>query len=119
MSERYPQPNPENEHRLSEGIDFYKLTMGQIALEKFAGTEVTFTFKNRDTNHPISEFVTAEALKNRLDKIREQGFTAEELTYLSLLSTQDMSPRFDTPYLEHLENIKLPEVNIEHNDETG
>lgn len=119
MNERYIQTFPERENHLSESIDFYKLTMGQIALEKFKNTEVTFTFKNRNIERPLSEFVTVEALTNRLDKIREQGFKAEEIAYFAGIQAQDGSARFDEPYLNYLADIKLPEVSVKIDKNTG
>lgn len=119
MLEKEPQITPERKHFLSEGIDFYKLTMGQVALEQFADTEVTFTFKNRDIEHPISEYVSVEALKSRLDNIRKQGFTAEEIAYFAGIEAQDSNKRFDEPYLDYLANINLPEVSITQNPETS
>jgi nicotinate phosphoribosyltransferase len=116
MYERCPLAQPEVERKLTEGIDFYKLTMGQIALERFSGTEVTFTFKNRDPHHPISEFVTVKALKERLDQIRSNGFSPEEIAYLASIKASDGSGRFDPEYLDYLANIKLPEVSIRYND---
>lgn len=119
MSEKELQITPEQKHFLSEGIDFYKLTMGQVALEQFTDTEVTFSFKNRDAEYPISEYVSAEALKSRLDKIRNQGFTPEEIAYFAGIEAQDLNKRFDEPYLNFLSNIKLPEVSIKQNAKTS
>ena len=84
----------EKEPRLSKSIDFYKLTMGQIALEKFKDTQVTFTFKNRNEKQPISEYVTVEALKSRLDRYKNNGFAPEEIAYFAGLQASDGSARF-------------------------
>lgn len=97
--------------RLSEGLDFYKLTMGQLALEHFPGTEVTFTLKNR-ADQPLSAYVSPDELTERLDRIRQQGFTAEEIAYFAGLEAQDGSQRFDQPYLDYLASLTLCDVDV-------
>jgi nicotinate phosphoribosyltransferase len=119
MSEQLIQLATEREHHLSEGIDFYKLTMGQIALEKFRETEVTFTYRNRDQQHPMSEYVSVDALQSRLGQIREKGFTAEEIAYFAGIQAADGTARFDEPYLDYLADVKLPDVSISLNDQSG
>jgi nicotinate phosphoribosyltransferase len=107
-----------NEQPLSAGLDFYKVTMGQVIHEYHPNTEVTFTLKNRATEQPLSEYVPAEALQQRLDTIREQGFTAEEVAYYAGLTAQNGDTRFTQSYLDHLEQLELPEVNIVINPQT-
>ncbi len=106
----------EKEPRLSKSIDFYKLTMGQIALEKFKDTQVTFTFKNRNEKQPISEYVTVEALKSRLDRYKNNGFAPEEIAYFAGLQASDGSARFDEEYLDYLSSIELPDVSVEYDN---
>jgi len=118
MSEKYIELTSEREHRLSEGIDFYKLTMGQIAVEQFQGTEVTFTFQNRNIKRLLSDYVTVDAIQKRLDIIRQQGFTAEEIAYFAGIQAQDGSARFDEPYLNYLASLRLPETLIAINEQT-
>ena len=119
MIERYNELAKEHEPRISNGIDFYKLTMGQIALEQFSGTNVTFTLKNRDEARPISEFVNIESLRSRLDYIRQKGFDPEEIAYFGGIKAQDGSARFDEQYLNFLETIALPEVSVAINEKSG
>lgn len=104
---------------LSRGLDFYKLTMGDLAYEKHPDAEVTFTLKNRNSKQPLSEFVSATALQERLDAIREQGFQPEEIAYYAGLHAQNGEARFTPEYLDHLANQTLPEVNISNDDTTG
>lgn len=109
--------NPEN--TLSSKIDYYKVTMGQVIYERHPDAEVTFTFKNRDTDRPLSEYVTPEALQVRLDAIRERGFTPEEIAYYAGLKAQNGEARFTEAYLDHIADLELPEVHVSINQETG
>lgn len=106
------------ERRLSDGLDFYKLTMGQLALERFADAEVTFTLKNRSAEHPLSEYVAPSALVERFSEIREQGFTPEEIAYFAGLQARDGTARFDEPYLDYLADLRLSDVAVS-TDERG
>jgi nicotinate phosphoribosyltransferase len=103
---------------LSRDLDYYKLTMGNVIFEKHPDAEVTFTLKNRAHEQPLSEYVSPEALQARLDQIREQGFTAEEIAYYAGLTAQDGNARFSPEYLDHLAGMELPPVAIAL-DETG
>jgi nicotinate phosphoribosyltransferase len=101
-----------NEKPLSSMIDYYKVTMGNVILEKHPSAEVTFTLKNRNTTQPLSEYVSVNALQTRLDTIRENGFTAEEVAYYAGLTAQNGDARFTPEYLDHIADMQLPEVNI-------
>jgi nicotinate phosphoribosyltransferase len=103
------------EPNLSRGLDFYKLTMGDVIHEKYPDAEVTFTLKNRGDDYPLSEFVSAEALQDRFAAIRGRGFSTEEITYYAGLLTQNGDARFTPEYLDHLASVALPEITIGHN----
>ena len=107
-----------NERPLSAGLDFYKVTMGNVIHQYHPDTEVTFTLKNRATEQPLSEYVSPEALQERLDAIRRQGFTLEEIAYYGGLAAQNGEARFGTDYLDYLAQLELPEVTITTNTET-
>jgi nicotinate phosphoribosyltransferase len=104
---------------LSRGLDFYKLTMGNVAYEKHPEADVTFTLKNRRLEQPLSEFVTPSGLKERLDAIRNQGFQPEEIAYFAGLQAQNGEARFTPAYLDHLADLTLPDVDIATNDATS
>jgi nicotinate phosphoribosyltransferase len=106
------------ERRITDGLDMYKLYMGQIALENYPDTEVTFTLKNR-AETPLSTYVDIEKLTARFDEIRSQGFTTEEITYLAGLEAQDGNAFFTEEYLEYLAHLELGEVQIGLNEGTG
>ena len=108
-----------SEYPLSSGLDYYKLTMGQVIYEQHPNTEVTFTLKNRSSEQPLSEYISPEALQQRLDRIREQGFTSEEIAYYAGLTAQNGNARFTPDYLDYLEQLQLPEVNISINPATN
>ena len=119
MNERFTSPAPETERRLSDGLDFYKLTMGQLALERYPEASVTFTLKNRGGDFPLGEYVDPIELEARLSAIRDQGFTPEEIAAFAGLQAQDGSARFDAPYLDFLANLRLTEVHVSKDVQTG
>lgn len=119
MNERFTSPTPETERRLSDGLDFYKLTMGQLALERYPEASVTFTLKNRGGNFPLGEYVDPIELESRLDAIRDQGFTPEEIAAFAGFQAQDGSARFDAPYLDFLAGLRLTDVHVAKNPQTG
>lgn len=119
MKERLTSPTPETERRLSDGLDYYKLTMGQLALEKRPEAAVTFTMKNRGGEFPLSQYVSPIDLEARLTAIRDQGFTPEEIAYLASLEAQDGTARFDEPYLDYLADLTLSDVRVDTHPQTG
>jgi len=106
------------ERRLSDGLDYYKLTMGQVALETFPDAEVTFTMKNRAGEFPLAEYVDIDQLERRFETIRAQGFTPEEIAYFAGLKAQNGEARFDAPYLDFLADLQLADVSVTQDDET-
>lgn len=101
---------------LSQGLDYYKATMGQLEFEKHPDAEVTFALKNR-AKEKLSEHVTPGELQARLDTLRD-GWKPEELAYLAGLQAQDGTARFSEDYLDFLADNELPEVTIGY-DEDG
>jgi nicotinate phosphoribosyltransferase len=104
---------------LSSMIDYYKITMGRVIYEKHPHAEVTFTLKNRASEQPLSQYVAPEALRARLERIREQGFTPEEIAYYAGLTAQNGDAQFTPDYLDYLGQLELPEVNISTDPKTG
>jgi nicotinate phosphoribosyltransferase len=60
--------------------DLYKLTMQQVVLHQFSGTEVEYAFKCR--NVAIWNQQIVKAINEELDALCSLRFTAEELVYL-------------------------------------
>tara|TARA_Y100000114_G_scaffold93087_1_gene86505 strand:+ start:2487 stop:3761 length:1275 start_codon:yes stop_codon:yes gene_type:complete len=112
MSELLSFPTPETERQLLDGLDYYKLTMGQIALEQYPDAEVTFTMKNRASDRPLAEYASPAELTARFEEIIQQGFSPEEIAYLAGLKAQDGSARFTEDYLDHLADLTLVDVSV-------
>lgn len=106
------------EQPLSAGLDYYKLTMGDVIYEQHPDAEVTFTLRNRNHTQPLSEYISVSELQKRLDTIRENGFSSEEIAYFAGLKAQNGEARFTPEYLDHLSTIELPPVNISTDPET-
>jgi len=119
MNERLIPRNPEHERRLLDGLDHYKLTMGQVALKNHAEEIVTFTFKNRSAEFPLTQYVEINTLRARLAEIQKNGFTTEEITYLAGLKAQNGEVRFDEAYLDFLADIELVDVDVSINEDTN
>lgn len=102
---------------ITAGLDFYKPTMSQLAFEKEADTEVTFTFKNRGQER-IADYVGVQELQDRLDQIAERGFGQEELDFFATLRDDQDQPMFGEDYLDYLATHDLPKVQVTHDAET-
>lgn len=112
-------PNTERDApSLMGGVDYYKLTMGQLIQARHPEAKVTFSVRNR-ASRPLSEYVLRPHLEERLERIRERGVATEAITYLQSLSGSDAQPRFLPDYLEHLATLTLPHVAIQPNQQTG
>lgn len=106
----------EEESKISQGLDYYKATMGMNEFLKHPEAEVTFTLKNRSPNL-LSEFVAPEELQNALNELVE-GWQPDEIAYLAGLQSQDGKAMFSQEYLDFLMDNPLPPVNIGY-DERG
>lgn len=115
MNERIP--NSCETTPLLNSLDYYKLTMGQLMVDKFAKESVTFTLKNR-AGRPLSEHVQTRQLVERVEEMQQQGVSRGEREYLASLYANDGLPRFKEQYLHHLETLQLPEVHIARNSTT-
>jgi len=100
---------------LSQGLDYYKATMGQVEFDKHRDTIVTFELKNRGANK-LSGYVTPRELTARLDELKN-GWTPEEVAYLAGLTNQDGGPRFTADYLDFLVDNPLPPVEVGTGDD--
>lgn len=114
----YPTYIPESERRISDRLDYYKLSMGQLAFEQHPDAEVTFTLKNRNPEYPLGAYVDEAELDARFKEIAERGFTAEEIAYYASIEAEDGSSRFDEPYLDFLADLQLTDVTITKNPDT-
>jgi len=100
----------EKSSKISQGLDYYKATMGMNEFLKHPEAEVTFTLKNRSPNL-LSEFVAPDELQNSLNNLVE-GWRPDEVAYLAGLQNQDGKETFSQEYLDFLISSPLPPVNI-------
>ena len=63
-------------------IDFYKLTMAQVAWKHFRNVPVTYGFKNRTISVPLALWIRREDLEAEFESVRRLCFTEEEIAYL-------------------------------------
>jgi nicotinate phosphoribosyltransferase len=91
--------------------DFYKFSMGQVIWRKYAGVEVTFSFRNRTPAARLGEVVDVGELREQLEHARSLRFSNTELHYLR--GTNEYQQRmFDEGYLEFLRELRLPEFEL-------
>lgn len=102
--------------QLSAGLDYYKLTMSQLAYELEPDAEVTFTFHNRGEQR-LLDYVDPNALQHRLDDIRQHGWQPAELDYLASLKNSAGDRFFSDSYLGYLQTNELPRVDVKYNAE--
>lgn len=100
--------------RLTKGLDYYKALMAQVEFERHPEAIVTFELMNRGSNK-LSEYVSPEELRDRLDGLRD-GWGPDEIAYLASLNHQDGNAVFSKEYLDFLMDNVLPEVEISLND---
>ena len=100
------------------GLDFYKLTMSQLALVKGAvslgSEEVVFELKNRGTNR-LSDVVSVRELQAHLDEFI-QPFKYET-SYLKSVQFSKTDPVFSNLYLSALDKRTLPPVTVGKGDD--
>lgn len=101
---------------ISAGLDYYKPTMSQLDYEQHPDVEVTFTFKNRGQQR-IEDYVSVNALQERLDIIRERGWQEEEIDYFASLLSSDGDRVFSDDTLGYLKSNQLPPVNVWHDED--
>ncbi len=87
-------------------LDFYKLTMAQVAFKHFAKMPVTFGFKNRTTSVKIANFVELNDLIFELEQVKTLRFKEDELNYLRSCKI------FSEKFLEFLQDLQLPDFRI-------
>jgi len=87
-------------------LDYYKLTMAQVAWKHFRTVPVRYSFKNRTKSVQLAEFISEEDLRRELDHVRTLRFTDEEIVYLRGLKI------FSEDFLVFLKNLTLPEVAV-------
>lgn len=93
-------------------VDFYKLTMAQLAFLEFPDVPVKFEFKNRTAKICLSDFINEEELRGELDHVRRiKGISEREENYLRSLGF------FQESFIGFLKNLSLPEYSLERNEQ--
>lgn len=103
---------------VTASLDYYKLTMGNVIFEQHPDADVTFTLKNRNSEQPLGQYVSAEKLSDRLDTLRTTGFQPDEIAYLGGIESQNGNAVFTQDYLDYLTTLELPHVTIEEDTTT-
>ncbi len=89
-------------------IDYYKLSMAQLAFLRFKDVQSVFAFKNRTKSVRITERVDEKELRAEMDHVRKiKGITDEEADYLKSCKI------FGRDFIDFLKNLALPEYSIE------
>ncbi len=88
-------------------LDFYKLTMAQVAFESYSEVVVKYAFKNRTKSVRLADCIPEKELRKALDRVRKLTITPEEINYLRELGT------FSEKFLEFLRTLRLPRFYLE------
>lgn len=101
----------QEETMLTAGLDYYKPTMSQFIHEFEPNADVTFTFKNRGEQR-LLDYLSPEDITARLDRIRERGFSTQEIDFFRTIEDANGMRMFSDAYLDHIANTPLPAVEV-------
>ena len=93
-------------------IDYYKLTMAQVAFRRFPDVPVTFSFMNRTSTVSLPNIIVEDDLRAELEWIGSLTFVPEELDFLRE-SEQIPARRFSDEFLAFLADLHLPPATLE------
>ncbi len=93
-------------------IDYYKLTMAQVAFRRFRDVPVTFSFMNRTSTVSLPNIIVEDDLRAELEWIGSLTFVPEELDFLRE-SEQIPARRFSDEFLAFLSDLHLPPATLE------
>lgn len=93
-------------------VDFYKLTMAQLAFLEFPDVPVRFEFRNRTADVCLPDFINEGELRGELDHARRlKGISEKEGAYLRGLGI------FNESFISFLRNFSLPEYFLGRNSQ--
>lgn len=92
-------------------LDFYKLTMAQVAWRLHPHVPVTYGFTNRTKRVRVADVVDEEALAAELDHCRTLRFTVGDVVWLAGLKL------FEPEFLAHLLTVQLPPYELRRLDD--
>ena len=100
---------------LTNGLDYYKLTMSQLQYEHYPTTAVTFRLQHRGSAD-LLRYIDIDALQADLDALAQQGFLASELAYIAGLRSSSGDAVFAPAYIDYLAQHHLPAVRVSSQD---
>ncbi len=92
-------------------LDFYKLTMAQVAWKYFRDVPVKYAFTNRTKGILLANVVDEEALRKEMEHIKGLKFTLEEIQYLKE-SKYIPKGLFSEEFLDFLGALQLSEYTV-------
>jgi nicotinate phosphoribosyltransferase len=87
-------------------LDFYKLTMAQVAWKLHRNVEVEYGGVNRTQSIRIADIVDIRDYKRELNHVRSLRFRAHEISYLRSLGV------FEEDFLAFLPTVHLPKFDV-------
>ncbi len=98
-------------------LDYYKITMAQVAYRRFRDVPVTYGFVNRTGSVRLPDFVNERELREELAQVRTLRFTPEELRWLKE-SPCVPEGMFADDFLAFLADLRLPDVALANDGST-
>ena len=92
-------------------IDFYKLTMMQLAFYKHRDVKVKFEFTNRTKDINLLEHIPLDVLIREFNHVTKLKFTEDEINYLDGIKINN-SKIFKQEFIEYLRDFNLPELTV-------
>jgi nicotinate phosphoribosyltransferase len=93
-------------------LDFYKLTMQQLAFVYHPDIRVKFGFVCRTKNAGLSQVIPLSVLRAQFDHLQSLRFLEREIDFLRA-SKFIPSGLFQDEYLKHLQTYQLPKITVE------
>lgn len=93
-------------------LDYYKITMSQLAFKNFPKLKVKYAFNNR-TNIRLADIISKDDLIKEIEHVRELSKTPREQEDIDFLSYQGI---FTPEFLEFFKTFELPKVKVEVKD---
>ncbi len=92
-------------------LDFYKLTMLQVAWKYYRDVKVKYAFKNRTKTVALADFIEEKDLRVELEHVRSLRFRDDEIEYLRTgVYTKDI---FNEDFLDALKDLRLCDFKLE------
>jgi len=99
-------------------LDYYKLSMMQLAFLKHRNVTVEYAFKNRTSDILLPSIINQEALENELKHIQSLSFTEQELKWISEQRHQPTEDSTDTvqtfkpEFIQYLRSFKMSDFTL-------